>query len=1082
MDAASQRAMAERFDLVYLWIERAHIPLVLAIAFLLASFAVRNSDFWRHLATGKKIASGEYKFFGAGNESFTYGMEKVRWVNHSWAYDVLLYGLWSAGAGPAVVIFKALMVALLAGIMLLTCRPPPDERIAPGTKANPTGWLAAIFVTLALIAIASRMLLQPTVMSYVLLGLTVWALNCHCPKAPKWQLPLIVAVLFALWANVDAWLVLGPLAVALHLLGAIVDRLLRGASAPDGWRRVQSLGIALAAGLAACVLNPDFHRIFELPVELYAPNLPASLKTEVQFRPMFIAPLDKTYYDSIQFGRTPAGLAYALLIVGLVASTSLNVSRIRWPQLLLAAGFALLTLRNWRVIPFFAIVAAPIIVRNLHDWFARRSERKFEEPQTEPSTAPISAMPPEQPGGIMLTPARMFAFFGIIGRLTTLGLFLVAAVLAYLGKLHVNPTNPIPPRPAAWVAEPDPSLERAAKLLQKWRAEGKLPKDARGFQSHPDVANYCAWFAPDEKTFFDYRFSLLSKRAADFMAIRKELQKTLGAPVSEELAELFRKHDMSYVVVSWLTDAELNDGRLLTGNLFLNNKEWSLWHLEGRVSMAGWNDAAQSTSLKFDVVQEAFGPQPERVPPPGKGRLIPMDDGSLQWQSPWESYITPVPPDSPEAVSSSVYLMLHRTLQTMVRDRIRLEYVYAIGGSVAGLVCERSLWPIFSRFFSYSFDERLLRYQAWQRDDQVAALPILALRSARRGMSNYPDDPLPYVALFHATEYFNTGGHMQETRSIGTLRQGLARVAANEDRKRGYDHIITESYLKLVNFYLQPPSGDSQSLDLAAECLREALKRFAVAPPAEIPPDAVPNVEKQLADQLKSLEGELRPRLDNFTLGSKGRDVMTQFKMARQQGLTREALRVLDENRSKGVLGADGALHLIRMHLLLGQPDLAQNYLDQINIDEYAVQFHLPFKALQVETHIAAGRLDQAGADLEKMIAVVRSQISTLPLTLTQVILGHAGASFIEPNMSPLAREFLGWLWLSSPSLQPGTVNSWLTYTSLCSQRGMIAIEEGNNSAAHEYLQKAVDVPLYFDGRPVAERYLKLLKQEAKAK
>src|SRR6516225_6684175 len=45
------------------------VALTLVLAFLLASFAVRNADFWLHLATGRLIAQGQYEF---GRDPFSY--------------------------------------------------------------------------------------------------------------------------------------------------------------------------------------------------------------------------------------------------------------------------------------------------------------------------------------------------------------------------------------------------------------------------------------------------------------------------------------------------------------------------------------------------------------------------------------------------------------------------------------------------------------------------------------------------------------------------------------------------------------------------------------------------------------------------------------------------------------------------------------------------------------------------------------------------------------------------------------------------------------------------------------------------
>src|SRR5262249_50103913 len=77
-------------------LDRALVAVVLTLAFLLASVAVRNSDFWMHLATGRLIARGQYHF---GVDPFSY-TRAAYWANHSWLYDLILYGLASASGGP----------------------------------------------------------------------------------------------------------------------------------------------------------------------------------------------------------------------------------------------------------------------------------------------------------------------------------------------------------------------------------------------------------------------------------------------------------------------------------------------------------------------------------------------------------------------------------------------------------------------------------------------------------------------------------------------------------------------------------------------------------------------------------------------------------------------------------------------------------------------------------------------------------------------------------------------------------------------------------------------------------------------
>ena len=60
---------------------------VLTLAFLIASFSVRNSDFWMHLASGRLLATGQYEF---GKDPFSFESAGRTWVNHAWLFDFVL--------------------------------------------------------------------------------------------------------------------------------------------------------------------------------------------------------------------------------------------------------------------------------------------------------------------------------------------------------------------------------------------------------------------------------------------------------------------------------------------------------------------------------------------------------------------------------------------------------------------------------------------------------------------------------------------------------------------------------------------------------------------------------------------------------------------------------------------------------------------------------------------------------------------------------------------------------------------------------------------------------------------------------
>src|SRR5437588_522509 len=87
--------------------------LVAALAFLLASTPARNSDLWLHLAAGRALVRGQAPL---GTDPFASTTTGAAWVNHAWLSDVALYGLYERGGSRALVVAKALLVALLAGL------------------------------------------------------------------------------------------------------------------------------------------------------------------------------------------------------------------------------------------------------------------------------------------------------------------------------------------------------------------------------------------------------------------------------------------------------------------------------------------------------------------------------------------------------------------------------------------------------------------------------------------------------------------------------------------------------------------------------------------------------------------------------------------------------------------------------------------------------------------------------------------------------------------------------------------------------------------------------------------------------
>ncbi|MEJ5275637.1 MAG: hypothetical protein WHU94_06990, partial [Thermogemmata sp.] len=96
------------------------VVLVVVLVFFLASFPARNSDVWLHLASGKRILTGEY--FPGGHDPFSYSAADRVWVHHCWLFDIIAYLTYSVHQ-YGLVLFKAVLITAAFGLLLLLRRP-----------------------------------------------------------------------------------------------------------------------------------------------------------------------------------------------------------------------------------------------------------------------------------------------------------------------------------------------------------------------------------------------------------------------------------------------------------------------------------------------------------------------------------------------------------------------------------------------------------------------------------------------------------------------------------------------------------------------------------------------------------------------------------------------------------------------------------------------------------------------------------------------------------------------------------------------------------------------------------------------
>ncbi|MFN4258243.1 MAG: hypothetical protein ACK4RK_03040 [Gemmataceae bacterium] len=793
-ERSSRRRAAPDEGTLVRWLDYLLMGAVLLLAFLLASFPARNSDIWLHLASGRLLADGRYTF---GEDPFAYTTQGVYWVNHSWLYDGILYGFCRLLGGPEVpftgtvlVVGKALLVALLAWLLLAIRR--------PGSSV----WLPCVGVALALLAMSPRLTLQPVCISLFLLGLTLYLLQ-RPPVAPiswwwwwchRWMggrswvwLPVICA----LWANLDEWFFLGPVTIGLFWLGRLVPRWPFRPDAAKPQREERSrLAWIVGICFAATLLNPHGWHVWQAPVELSLSPWTATLARDPDFRFLFHSPFRSNFLQS-PGGFQWAGLAYYLLL-GLGAFSFLLSGAVLWGKkegqevwwrVLIWGAFASLSMSLERTIPFFAVVAGPIMVLNWQDvvqcLWGTRASASLQSRQW----------------------ARAGRFLTLLGGMGLL-------VLAWPGWLHPYADHPERSRRVAWSLEIDPALVQAARQIHEWREQRIIPETARSLCLQPSVANYLTWFCPGEKHFLDHRYRLFAGRADDVVEIGQAFFRPrdyLAARADDEhgysWSPLFEQHGITFVIFHARDPERL---RPVLENVLTDPDHWSLAYLDGRVCIVGWQDPRRalrlepekvkaltlfgwpslggpvsgvgSSWLALDAITEgkppplnlhqlAFGSQVDLAPGQGPGRPPRLPTS-------WDLYRSGVQPAPLASDEARMYLIIHEILwryqrESALRAWQAMQSAEAVASVGMNIQDGTPAWGVIGR--QTMKDALFLTWHEHQTFGQ-AALPLLALRAARRSLRSDPDHAASYLALANA---YNVLRQVQESRWEGEVISGL---------------------------------------------------------------------------------------------------------------------------------------------------------------------------------------------------------------------------------------------------------------------------------------------------------------------
>lgn len=328
--------------------------------------------------------------------------------------------------------------------------------------------------------------------------------------------------------------------------------------------------------------------------------------------------------------------------------------------------------------------------------------------------------------------------WGRIGRGATCVAVVGCGVVAWGGWLHGARGRD---RIVGWAVYADPSLVQAAATLSTWRADGLLPAELRVLGTTPDVSNTLAWFAGGERGYLDTRWELHA-RAGRVQSLG------IAGPLGLETTKPVAAADLDRLASFRVGTVLLYDPSPRTlASVLTADGPWRVLRIDGRAVWLAAKPGRADTPLEnwpaaaqltFDADRLAFGVEEARDQRPSR---------SAEYRTWWLPSSAQRLDASPAASPAPTYLNLH--------------------------LASKSVSP---------------------------ALPLLAVRAARRAIAANPDDAPAWLDLAKAYSVLGAtvengvaggSGLLAEVRRVQQLTALTQAVTANPESESARDGLAT---------------------------------------------------------------------------------------------------------------------------------------------------------------------------------------------------------------------------------------------------------------------------------------------------
>ncbi|NWF98686.1 MAG: tetratricopeptide repeat protein [Nitrospirae bacterium] len=314
---------------------------------LLSIIKIEDTDCWMHLSFGRLI--WENKALPA-TEQFVYPSFGMPFSYSSWLFGVIYYLSYLLFSIPGIIILKASTITLAFFILLKDSLRPHKNLI-----------ISLLIMMLIVIITRHRFAERPETFMMIFLSFSIFSLNAYLYEKKKYIYWL--PVIHMLWANCHSSINIMTVPFGAFIIGGLTHKYLNEKnikieSVPSG-EQIKTIIIVFILSFAASLISPYFIK-------------------QYFFGAQFLS--DPWFKQEILELQSPEWYIKKWLFIGsgiVILTFLINWRNFSVINLLMIIPFAFLSFTAKRFLLLYAIVAGPIVIRNLSSFLRGKAWDKF---------------------------------------------------------------------------------------------------------------------------------------------------------------------------------------------------------------------------------------------------------------------------------------------------------------------------------------------------------------------------------------------------------------------------------------------------------------------------------------------------------------------------------------------------------------------------------------------------------------------------------------------------------------------------------------------------------------------------------